>query len=408
LTVSLRNSGRLAGFSRDAWLEIDLNAIEHNYKQIREVLSPNTAFMAVVKSDAYGHGASTIAPLLQACGVDCFGVASVDEGIQLREAGVNKEILVLSPIPAWSLERAIKHNLQITISSQSELDELEKLSEKISHNKSKGHIENTLKENVAPQKLPSIQIKINTGMNRNGSKWNAAAEGLVERVLKNQEEKQYKLAGIYSHLACNGNNFFTQVQADRFHNVISKFVSANHMEKLGLKHIASSYSFQREDLQLDMVRIGLALYGLGGNLGTKKELDLKPAMSLVARISQIQQIEADEGVGYGLTWKAAEASTIGLLPCGYADGIKRGLSNRIKAIYKNQLISQVGTISMDQISFDFTAYAKEIQVGDLVKLIGNSENQKIAINDWSQILGTVEYEIACDLRARLPRIYVRN
>jgi alanine racemase len=386
MTLRPRTHGKSA-FSRDAWLEVDLNAVEHNYKQIRANLKPDTKLMAVVKSDAYGHGASILGPLLEALGTECFGVASVDEGIQLREAGVKTNILILSPTPSWALPRAIDYDLEITISSSEQIQELEKL---------KLQAQTKKKEASLPIK---IQIKLNTGMNRNGSKWNTEATDLIKLALSKTEMLEVK--GVYSHFACNGNAFFTEVQLDRFRTIISEFKPS----ELGLLHIGASSTFtNREYLHFDMVRVGLSLFGLGEQAG----LELKPAMSLIARISQIQRVQIDEGVGYNLTWTASRDSIIGLLPFGYADGIKRGLSNRIKAIYKDKLIEQVGSISMDQTSFDFTDCEDEPKVGDLVTIIGKSENEELSMKEWAQILGTIEYEIACDLRARLPRVYVRK
>lgn len=381
MTARPRNQSK-SSFSRDAWLEIDLNAVEHNYKEIRKNLRSEQKLMAVVKSDAYGHGASVTGPLLEACGADYFGVASVDEGIQLREAGIKNNILILSPTPSWAMLRALNHNLEITLSSEEQLNELKKLIERN-------------KKLTLPVK---VQIKINTGMNRSGIKWNLGAVELINKVLA--ETEIFELAGVYSHLACGAQDIFSKVQIDRFRKVISEF----DKEKLGILHVAATslVAFGQQS-EFDMVRIGLALYGIG-----QGKLELKPVLSLLARISQIQKVQADEAVGYNLSWQADQDSTIALLPLGYADGIKRGLSNRIKGLYKGAFISQVGTISMDQITFNVTDQDKEVKVGDLITLIGSHEDQSIEMREWAQILNTIEYEIACDLRARLPRVYVRK
>ncbi|MDJ0626452.1 MAG: alanine racemase [Candidatus Caenarcaniphilales bacterium] len=383
MTARPRNSNKTS-FSRDAWLEINLNSLEHNYKEIREQIRPTSQLMAVVKSDAYGHGASVTTPLLEACGVEYFGVASVDEGIQLRDAGVKSSILVLSPTPSWALVRAITNNLEITISNLEQVKDLEKI----------------IKRNPKRINAPiDLQIKVNTGMNRNGSKWNKYASQLIQYVLDNKS--LFKLTGVFSHFACGENDFFSQVQLDRFENVIKQFKRSD----LGLLHIDASPSICNGQVtHFDMVRVGLSLYGLG-NYG---RLNLKTCMSLIARVSQLQEVHEGEGVGYGLTWRAEKDSLIALLPLGYADGIKRGLSNRIKAIYKDNFINQVGTISMDQITVDLSAFHDQVKVGDLVILIGDSERHSIKISDWSQILNTIDYEVACDLRARLPRVYVRK
>lgn len=401
MTARPRNSSR-SSFSRDAWLEVDLNALEHNYHQIKALVG-DKKIMAVVKSDAYGHGASVTAPLLEACGVDYFGVASVDEGIQLREAGIKKEILILSPTPTWAFSLAIQNNLQITLSDLHQLDELTKLAKKNNKKSSQGEgkLLNKNTEEI-PESLPEkikVQIKINTGMNRNGAKWNTKASELIKAVL--ERDSLFKLCGVFSHLACGSEDFFSQVQADRFDKVISEF---DHLQ-LGILHMdASSFVNSNQAPNFDMVRIGLSLYGLGKH----GKLLLKPALSLYSRVSQLQEIESEEAVGYGLTWRSEGDSLIGLLPLGYADGIKRGLSNRIRAIYKDKFIPQIGTISMDQTTFDLTQFKGEVKVGDIVTLIGKSDSKEIHLNEWSQILNTIDYEIACDLRARLPRVYVRK
>ncbi len=382
MTVRPRVHGKSA-FSRDAWLEIDLNAIEHNYQIIHEELQKDVKLMAVVKSDAYGHGASTVGPLLEACGTDYFGVASVDEGMQLREAGVSKPILILSPTPTWALQRALTNKLQVTISNVEQLTDLEKL----------------VKRSKKFELPVEVQVKINTGMNRNGAKWNTEAIPLIKEVLSKKEF--LKLSGVFSHFACSGNSFFTHVQADRFRKVISEFDG----QDIGLRHIAASSGMVGQFANhFDMVRVGLSIYGLGEEFNGK----LKPALSLMARISQLQKIEADEGVGYGLTWKCEKESLIGLLPLGYADGVKRGLSNRLRAIYKGEYIDGVGTISMDQITINLSNFVDHSQAGDKVTLLGYDAGKSIEIKEWAQILGTIEYEIVCDLRARLPRVYVRK
>ena len=338
--------------------------------------------MAVVKSDAYGHGASVLGPLMEACGVEYFGVASVDEGIQLREAGVASPILILSPTPSWAFLRALTHNLEITVSNQGMLNELRKL----------------LDKNKKIAKPCHIQIKVNTGMNRSGIKWNAGADELIQSVLDDKEH--FQLLGVYSHLACNAQDIFSKVQTDRFKKVISRF----DRKELGLLHLAASSVISLGgQSEFDMVRVGLAFYGIGHS-----KLNLKPALSLLARISQLQQVQADEGVGYNLSWQAERDSTIALLPLGYADGLKRGLSNRIKGLLKGHYVQQVGTISMDQTTFDVTDLVEEVKTGDLLTLIGSQEDRSIGMDEWAQILNTIEYEIACDLRVRLPKVYTRS
>ncbi|HEY9885830.1 MAG TPA: alanine racemase [Vampirovibrionales bacterium] len=379
--MTIRNrSSSLTTFSRDAWLEINLNAIEHNLKTIKQSIKPQTKIMAVVKSDAYGHGAATLAKLLEANGVIYFGVASVDEGVHLREAGVLSDVLILSPTPSWSFARAIENNLQLTISNKEQLNKLLQLQE-------------SLKQKI------SLQVKVNTGMNRNGAKWNTEAPKLIQNILS--ETNKLSLKGVFSHLANSYSDAFTATQLKRFTNLTEQFNKTD----LGITHIEASQALHSEaDNDFDMIRLGISLYGLGS---ASEKLTLKPALSLHARISQIQDIEEKESVGYGLTWTAQRKSKIGLLPLGYADGLKRGLSNKISCLYKGQLFPQVGTISMDQVSFDFTN-CPEIKTGETVTLIGKSKEKSLGVGEWSKILNTIDYEIVCDLRARLPKIYTRK
>ncbi len=376
MTIRARNPAKTT-FSRDAWVEIDLNALEYNCQAIKNAL-PHKKIMAVLKSDAYGHGAVSVGLLMQACNIDYFGVASVDEGIELREAGIEKDILILSPTPFWAISRALEYNLEITVSSLGQLNDLIK---------------------VPSDKPKNIQVKVNTGMNRSGAKWNSEAILLIQTAL---EKKQFfNLKGIYSHFACGSQDNFTNIQLMRFKEVISQFAGQN----LGLLHIAASSMLgQNINPEFDMFRIGIGLYGIMPECSD----DFKPVLSLMARISHLQPVCKGEGVGYNLTWTAERDSLIGLLPLGYADGVKRGLSNQIQGIYQNQYIQQVGNISMDQICFDFTDCKAIPKPGEIVTLIGKQNNLEIKMTDWAKALNTIEYEIACDLRVRLPKVYIRN
>ncbi|MDX1918714.1 MAG: alanine racemase [Candidatus Caenarcaniphilales bacterium] len=373
---SLRQSSQTR-FYRDAWLEIDLNAIEHNYRVLKALIPSNSALMAVVKSDAYGHGASQIAPVLEGLGCEYFGVASIDEGIQLREAGIKSEILILSPVPHWSFGQAIHHNLQLSLSNTQQVLELLK------------HI-----DRANPAK---VQIKINTGMNRSGIHHEKGAKELIDKVLT---EPALELMGVYTHLALAGDHPFSKVQLTRFERLLSKY----RKDQIGMVHISASSALICPQFHFDLVRLGIMLYGLS----EVPDARLKPVLSLKARISQIQFLEQGDIVGYNATWQANRPSVICILPLGYADGVKRSLSNQIQGILCGQFIPQVGIISMDQIAFDLTDLDLLPELGEVVTLIGQEAEKKISIKNWADILGTITYEIACDLRARLQRVYVRK
>lgn len=366
------------GYSRDAWLEINLQALEDNYYNIKKHLSSNTKLMAVVKSDAYGHGAGVISPILEACGTNYFGVASIDEGIDLRNAGIKSDILVLSPTPQWAYKRAIENNLQISISS---LQQLKQLEEYINSS----NIKNTV----------NIQVFINTGMNREGCALYQASE-LIDYII-NSQNNIINLAGVFSHLAFAASHEYSKIQLNNFYSIINQYKDKN----LGLIHIGASSSITKSEYHLDMVRTGIALYGLECSVP-----DLRQIISLYARSTLIQKVKTDDGSGYSHLWTAPKDTSLALLPLGYADGVKRNLSNNIQ-VYSpanNKYYKQAGNISMDQLSIDLDCIENIPDTGNIYELLG----ENIPVSQWSSILNTIDYEIICNLRMRLSRVYTRK
>ncbi|MBX9685526.1 MAG: alanine racemase [Candidatus Obscuribacterales bacterium] len=374
----------ISSVRRDAWLEIDLNAIERNIGITRSWLKAGTRLMAVVKSDAYGHGAAGVADVMGACGASWLGVASIDEGAQLRAAGSDLPILILSPSPSWAMQNALDANLTLTVTSASQLLDLEALCRR-------------------QERRASVHLKIDTGMHRLG----VLPKNLGDIIKILKQNKWVKLEGVFTHFAKADEEDFTLFQTAVFEKALQE------IEKEGLKasliHLASSDACRRfPKTHFDMVRVGLYLYGLEA----KKASDfLEAAMSVKARINQIQNLDEGESLGYNLTWTTSKASRIASIPIGYADGIDRRLSNNMKALLMGKEIKQVGLISMDQMLFDVSE-VPDAQEGDIVTLIGrqeaNKSEQVLPLADWANKLDTITYELACRLRARMPRIYTRN
>lgn len=365
---------------RDAWAQVNLNAVEYNLRLIKSWLNPKTKLMTVVKSDAYGHGASGLSQVLAESGADYFGVASVDEGCQLRQTGIKKPILILSPCPGWALKTAIENNLELTITSALQLDELKEYLTRF-------------------KQTATIHIKVDTGMHRLGIQPNKC----LDLILKAAEHKQIRVQGLFSHLAMADDQETSFAQNKIFTEVINQVKKAKLAPPL--LHLASGEAARRfPELHYDMVRIGLYIYGLEPRT---KSADLKPAMSVRARINQIQTLPANEGVGYGHTWESPMESRLASIPIGYADGIDRRLSNNMIGLLHGKPINQVGRISMDQMLFDISKVS-QAQEGDVITLIGNDENKRLDLSAWAQELDTITYELACRLRARLPRIYTRE
>ncbi|MDQ5966705.1 MAG: Alanine racemase [Cyanobacteriota bacterium erpe_2018_sw_39hr_WHONDRS-SW48-000098_B_bin.30] len=396
---------------RDAWVEVSLTALEHNLKLVKSWLQKDTdsastsqnsdnvqkvkvtkdkaaKVMAVVKSDAYGHGAPSVAELFEAAGADYLGVASIDEGTQLRASGIKAPVLILSPTPSWALDTALDNKLDISVSSLKELSDVDSRAQK---------------QNCQAR----VHLKVDTGMHRLGISPSDVSSALDQI----ESAKALKLVSVFSHLACASDLSAVQMQDRIFKDVVALASKDAQI----FFHLASSEAARAFDFtHYDMVRIGLYLYGLEPNTIS---LDLQPALSVRARINHIGTVPTGQSAGYGWTWTASRESRLAMIPIGYADGVDRGLSNRMQAIFTGtgQIVEQVGRISMDQMLFDITD-VPGAQEGDVLTLIGDKGDRPVAgqsqtsiyLSQWAQSLDTITYELACRLRARLPRVYTRS
>lgn len=365
---------------RDAWVEVNLNNIESNIKEVKKLLKPKVKILAVVKADSYGHGSVMSASTLLASGVHMLGVASVDEGLQLRHGGITAPILILGDTPEWAIESAVQNDISISIFTQEHLRVCRYLYEK---------------SNISPK----VHIKINTGMNRIGVNFKDAREFIINAL----SEKSLNVKGIFTHLACAENKNLTEKQIEKWRTIYDEFKNDEI-----IFHAANTAAvFTYPELQFDMVRIGIGISGMAPDLIEGIEIPkLKQVMGLKARIVHISEIEKDEGVSYGYSYIAGEKRKIATIPIGYADGVSRSLSNKIHGIINGQKVKQIGNITMDQIVLDVTDI-KNVKKGDIVTLLGQDGNEFIAIDEWAHILGTINYEISCNLKVRLPRIYTR-
>lgn len=351
-------------FRRDAWVEINLENLEFNLKQIYQDVQ--TDLMPVVKADAYGHGASVLAPVLEAYDfVRSFGVASIDEALALREIGIKKDILVLGVTPIWAYETALKNNIQITIVDCESLSDLDEIAAKLQCN-------------------AQVQLKLDTGMNRIGFR----EEDFAAAIKRLDSLQNIQLEYIFSH--------FADIEDEKFSN--EQFEKFEAMTKnLNLKrHISSSaIARTKPEARYDLVRCGIELYGLDNP-------KLKPLMSLFARINYIKDIKQGETVSYKRIWRATRDSKIATLPLGYADGIPRAMSNKMQVQCRGQKIEQVGIVTMDQLMIDVTDLP-DAKLGDQVALI----SADLPASNWAQATDTISYEIVTRLNLRLPKIYTR-
>ncbi|MBD1941717.1 alanine racemase [Coleofasciculus sp. FACHB-712] len=367
-----------------AWVEIDLAALAHNVRQLRRFLSPKTALMAVVKADAYGHGAITVAEIACQAGASWLGVATIPEGIQLREAGIQAPILILGASNTSEQVQAIAHwNLQPTLCTpQQALVFSETLG--------------TLNRSLA------VHVKLDTGMSRLGTPWQQAAEfvSLVQRL------PHLKIASIYSHLATADSPDPTGMrqQQDRFEEAIA-LIKTTGMTPPRLHLANSAAALSDPSLHYDMVRVGLATYGLYPAPHLKSVIDLKPVMKVKARVTQVKNISAGTGVSYGHQFVASRDMRLAAIAIGYADGVPRNLSNKMQVLLRGQQVPQIGAITMDQLMLDVSAIP-DLQTGEVVTLLGQEGNAGISADDWAATLGTISWEILCGFKHRLPRVAV--
>ncbi|MBW4512506.1 MAG: alanine racemase [Scytonematopsis contorta HA4267-MV1] len=373
-------------FSQRAWVEINLGALSHNVQQLKKIVSDTTSILAVVKADAYGHGAVTVAKTALQNGATWLGVATVPEGIQLREAGIQAPILILGATHTPEQIHAIAHwRLQPTIYSPKQALVFSQELEAVNYNSS----------------LP-VHVMIDTGMSRLGTNWQSAGE-FVQFV---QRLPHLNMSGIYSHLATADSPDTTvmNLQHQRFEKAI------NEIKALGIKlpcvHFANSAgTLVDSSLHYDMVRPGLAIYGLSPAPHLKAGVNLKGVMQVRARVTQVKTIGKGTGVSYGYTYIAPEDMRIAVVGIGYADGVPRNLSNKMQVLIRGQRVSQIGSITMDQLMLDVSAI-DDIQEGEIVTLLGQDGDEEITADDWATQLGTISWEILCSFKHRLPRVAV--
>lgn len=369
-------------FCQRAWVEIDCAALHHNVRQLKTLLMPYTQLMAVVKADAYGHGAIVVARTALDAGAGGLCVATLQEGIQLREAGIEAPILLLGATNTSEQVRAIAHwQLQPTICTpQQALMFSDALSElKIA--------------------LP-VHLKLDTGMSRLGTPWQEATPfaQLVRRL------PYLKIESIYSHLATADSPDPTvmKLQHQRFEDAIAQLCEAG-VEPPRLHLANSAATLANPALHYDMVRVGLALYGLYPAQHLCRTVDLKPVMQVKARVTQVKIIPPGTGVSYGYQFIADRELRLAVVGIGYADGVPRHLSNKMTVLIRGQQVPQIGAITMDQLMLDVSTIP-DLQAGEVVTLIGRDGEASISADDWAQTLGTISWEILCSFKHRLPRV----
>lgn len=364
---------------RDAYAEINLRAIENNFTEIRQHIQPTAKLCAVVKANAYGHGAVEVSKVAVKCGADFLAVATVEEGLELRRAGFELPILILGLIPQSAIKISVENNLTMTVC---DFEFAKKISEAATE------------KNI----LAKVHLKIETGMGRIGIFPNEAAD-LAEKISK---LPNVELEGLFSHFsdADSADKTFTLEQLKIFKDTAEKI--SRRGVKIKIRHIAESAAIlEIPEAHLDMVRSGIISYGLYPSSEVKRTIKLEPAMKLIARAVLVKKISAGTPIGYGRDFVAEKNSVIATLPIGYADGYIRAYKNFFVEVH-GKLAPIAGRICMDQFMVDVTGIP-EVKVGDEFILFGG---EKISVDDAAKHLNTINYEITCLVSERVPRIFL--
>jgi alanine racemase len=376
------------------WAEIDLNAIAHNVKELRRITNSKARVMAVVKANGYGHGSVEVARTALANGAQWLGVARLHEAVVLREAGLEAPILIFGYTPPEEVATLIAYDLAQTVYS---VAAAQAFSEQPA---SKGH------------KI-RVHLKVDTGMGRLGFLPAAlAADPSVSEDLVRQIGEIYRLPGIqiegiFTHFATSdsADKDYALRQLDLFRQVLARLAAAGLDPPL--KHAANSAAvIDLPESHLDMVRAGIAIYGLypSHEVGTDR-IRLKPAMRLKSRIIHVKRVPAGFKVSYGITYETSKPTTIATVPVGYADGLNRRLSSRGNMLVHGQRAPIVGRICMDLTMLD-VGHLPDVAIGDEAVVFGHQGDAHIHVDEIAGVLDTINYEILTSISARVPRVYV--
>ena len=369
------------------WAEIDLDALAHNYKVLRERIGKDVKFLGVVKADAYGHGAVKVSRLLEELGAEYLAVSSIDEAIELRHNDITMPILILGHTPREQVSQLIKYNITQAVTCRAKAIEYSQ-------------------EAVKAAATLKVHIKIDTGMSRLGYLCDGEFfEGGIEGICESCSMSGLEPEGIFTHFAMSDEKApecvaYTEHQYKLFMKVIEA-VEKRLGKKFEIRHCANTGAVAcYPSMWLDMVRPGLLLYGYGE---FAEELGLQPVMSLKATVSTIKTYPAGTLVSYGGIYKTEKQTRMGVLPYGYADGFFRCLSNRCSLMTKQGPAKQCGRICMDMSMIDLTDKPL-VDVGSEVEIFGKNNS----VNEMAALAGTIPYELTCAVSKRVPRVYMKD
>jgi alanine racemase len=376
----------MLGRLRNSFAEIDLVALEYNYKSLKGALKSNVGLIPMVKADAYGHGAVPVARVCERLGARFLGVALIEEGIALRLAGIQVPILVFSIFDTMGIEAMIQYRLTPVVSTFHQIQKL--------------------KEALHDTASYPVHVKFNTSMQRLGFEPSAAKAVAAEF----EKESFLKLEGVCTHLA-SSEDFGQTPSATESHldsfNKIKTDIQGIIQYPILFHHMNSAAILSHLEPQFDLARPGISLYGALPKLNIDPALKVKPVMSVKSFVGLVHNVKKADKVSYGGTWQAKKDSVVAVVPMGYADGIPRSLSNKGRVIIKGEFCPMIGIVCMDYFMVDVTHIAeKDNLVGSEVVFLGSQNSRSIFAEEVAQVADTIPYEILTGIQGRLPRIYI--
>jgi alanine racemase len=369
---------------RPTWVEIDLSAIGNNTRRLKSLVGPHVRLLATLKADAYGHGALKVARTVLHNGASMLGVATVSEAAPLRKAGINAPILVFGYVPPWQMREAVRLNITVTLYALESALALSRAA-------------------LALGQSVKIHVKIDTGMGRLGVR-----SEQIDEILRLLQEVStlpgIELEGMYTHFAMADAQDLTHahMQLARFQEVL-QVVEAHHLRPPLVHSANSAATFSLPEAHFDMIRPGIALYGLDPSTEVRLPEGFRPALSFKTQVAQVKEIPAGECISYGCTYITHRPTRVAVLPVGYADGFRRAPSNWGSVLIHGQEAPILGRVCMDQCIVD-VSHISHVRMGDEVVLIGQQGTSTLSAEQVAQRLGTINYEVVSEILARVPRV----
>ncbi len=367
-----------------AWVEVDLDAFKWNLERIRELINNKADILLVVKADAYGHGAVRISRFAVECGVDMLGVATLDEGRELRKAGIRIPVIILSPVLPEELGEVLENDLAVTASSV----EFARAASKVA---------------VSREKKCTMHIEVDTGMGRAGF----PKDDAVEAVKKMREMDGLELEGIFTHFPASDSDFdYTEDQIGLFNDLLAG------LETIGITfryiHCANSAAvINFPQSHFNMIRPGLLAYGHCPSIDLRDRIEVLPVMTFKSRLILVRNVTAGDSISYGRTFIAPADMKIGVIAAGYGHGMSHRLSNKGAVLFRGESVPIIGRVTMDMTMIDLSGFDLS-EVGEEVVIIGSQGDSRISADDIAQWDGTLNYEVLCRISKRVVRVYLRS